>query len=237
MLEKTVSQWIWIRMTEQYCTVFNLFGKSTDVLAKELSTYTPQNFKRFLWDNLIQKNWSSATYNSYRKYFRCYCEFLKNQWYLSENPFDKIQKRKVAIQLPKTLTKNEVQELLRKLPTAFDMSTYVWKRNETIVYTYLYTGLRLSELLNLKLKDLEIHEWFIKVIKWKWGKDRVIPLSQTLTKKLAHYMLVRNKAFDINCRYASHLATSRITTWPAYAWTLGHLTHRLFGHYFSFMRI
>lgn len=77
---------------------------------------------------------------------------------MKENPFDKIQKRKVDVQLPKTLTKKEVQELLEKLSKIFDLSTFIGKRNESIVYTYLYTGLRLSELLNLKLNDLQIHE-------------------------------------------------------------------------------
>jgi len=196
MLEKRVNQWIWVKMTIQYQTIFNLFTQSTQVIATDLSTYTTQNFKRFLGENLTEKNWSSSTYNSYRKYLRCYCEFLKVEWYLSENPLDNIQKRKVAIQLPKTLTKSETQELLRKLPEIFDIKTYIWKRNETIVYTYLYTGLRLSELLNLQLNHLQIHEWYIKVLKWKWNKDRVIPLSHNLTKKLAHYVQVRNKDFD-----------------------------------------
>ena len=195
MLEKEVSQWIWIRMIEAYQSVFNLFTESTQVIATDLSTYTTQNFKRYLWDNLIARNWSSWTYNSYRKYLRAYCEYLKNEWYLDENPIDKISKRKVAIQLPKTLTKKETHELLQKLPQIFDTKTYIWKRNETIVYTYLYTGLRLSELMNLKFKDLEIHEWYIKVNNWKWNKDRVIPLSQQLTRNLAKYLVIRNKDF------------------------------------------
>lgn len=195
LLEKEVSQWIWKKIIKSYQSTFNLLVNSNFLIATDLSTYTTQNFKRFLWENLVSRKWESATYNSYRKSLKCYCEYLKNEWYLDENPFDKIQKRKVAIQLPKTLTKKETQELINKLPKIFDTKTYIWKRNETIVYTYLYTGLRLSELLNLNIEHLQIHEWYIKVIKWKWSKDRIIPISKTLTKKLAHYMLVRNKDF------------------------------------------
>ena len=198
MLEKEISQWIWERMIEKYHTVFNLFITSEHTITSDLSTYTSQNFKRFLWENLIKKNWASATYNSYRKYLRCYCEFLKTEWYLIENPFDKIKKRKTPVQLPKTLTKNEVKELLDNLDNAFDNSTFIWKRNKTIVYTYLYSGLRLSELLNLKLEHLQIYDWYIKVVKWKWGKDRIVPLSKEISKIISVYLKDRKKDFSLN---------------------------------------
>jgi len=51
---------------------------------------------------------------------------LKLEWYLTENPFDRIKKRKVPIQLPKNLTKSEVRELLNSLDIAFDRSTFIW---------------------------------------------------------------------------------------------------------------
>jgi site-specific recombinase XerD len=196
LLEKKVNQWISDRMVQIYCLIFNLFIQSEFINPTDLTTYTPQNFKKFLWKHFIERNWSSSNYNHYRKYLRCYCEYLKSEWYLIENPFDKILKRKVAKQLPKTLTKNETKELLGKLPKIFNLSTFVWKRNETIVYTYLYTGLRLSELTNLKLRDLQIHEWYIKVFSWKWNKDRVIPLTHQLLKRLSKYLLLRNKSFS-----------------------------------------
>jgi len=196
MLEKEVSQWIWKRMIEQYHTVFNLFIKSNQVIASDLVTYTTQNFKRFLWDNLVEKNWSSNTYNSYRKYLRCYCEFLKTEWYLLENPLDNIQKRKIAKQLPKALTKSETQELLNNIHKTFSDWTFMSKRNQTIIYTYLYTGLRLSELINLKLEDLQVHEWYLKVVKWKWSKDRIVPLNKDINKRLSYYIQDRNQNYE-----------------------------------------
>lgn len=197
LIEKKVNQWVWENMIRIYTTIFTLVWKTTFVDLADLSTYTHQNFKRLLGHYLVERNWASSNYNNYRKYLRCYCEYLKIEWYLSENPFDKIQKRKVDIQLPKTLTKKEVQELLDVLPKTFDTSIFIWKRNETIVYTYLYTWLRLSELTNLKLKDLDIHEWFIKVVKWKWNKDRMIPLSHNLLKIISKYLILRNKEHSI----------------------------------------
>ena len=196
LIEKKVNQWIWHNMLRIYNVTFKVLVESNEVNASDLSTYTSQNFKKLLGRHFLERNWSSANYNNYRKYLRCYCEYLKTEWHLTENPFDKILKRKVPIQLPKTLTKSEIQELLTNLPKIFDISSYIWKRNETIIYTYLYTGLRLTELTNLKLKDLQIHEWYIKVISWKWNKDRMIPLSHQLLTRLSRYILLRNKSFD-----------------------------------------
>lgn len=197
LLEKEVNQWIGKRMVEKYHTVFNLFLWNDYVIPSNLSTYTHQNFKRFLWQHLIEKKWSSETYNNYRRYFRCYCEFLKTEGYLSENPFDKIKKRKTPIQLPKTLTKAEVDELVSNLNNAFDLDSFLGKRNKTIVLTYLFTGLRLSELTNLKMAHLQIYDGYLKVFKWKGNRDRVIPLSNEITKKLSDYLKDRRKYFDM----------------------------------------
>jgi hypothetical protein len=66
-------------MLRIYITTFKLLTTSTDVDTNDLSTYTPQNFKRFLGNYLVERNWTSANYNNYRKYLRCYCEFLKTE--------------------------------------------------------------------------------------------------------------------------------------------------------------
>ncbi len=67
---------------------------------------------------------------------------------------DKILKRKEPQQLPKALSREQVKELLYSLETAFDKESFYGLRNITMVYTYLHTGLRLSELTNLKLENL-----------------------------------------------------------------------------------
>ncbi|WP_428737436.1 hypothetical protein [Sulfurimonas sp.] len=66
-------------MLRIYITTFKLLTTSKDVDPNDLSTYTPQNFKKFLGHYLLERNWTSANYNNYRKYLRCYCEFLKTE--------------------------------------------------------------------------------------------------------------------------------------------------------------
>lgn len=195
LLEKFVNQWISKRMLETYYTVFNLLFLDSNIIPSDLSTYTTKSFKKFLWDNFVEKNWSSATYNSYRRYLRSYCQYLFCEEYLEDNPMDKILKRKEPQQLPKALSREQVKELLYSLETAFDKESFYGLRNITMVYTYLHTGLRLSELTNLKLENLVLMDWYLKVIKWKWGKDRVVPLDSILVKLLHWYTKKRKKLY------------------------------------------
>jgi len=193
LLEKFINQWISKKMLKTYYTVFRQLLLDTNIIASDLSTYTARNFKKFLWENLIKRNWTSATYNSYRKCFKCYCNYLVTEEYLEENPINKIIKRKEPSQLPKTLTKNQVDELLSSLETAFDKDTFTWYRNIIIVHTYLHTGLRLSELTNLKVNNLKLYDWYLQVVKWKWSKDRIVPVNKILTGILHNYLKARRK--------------------------------------------
>lgn len=195
LLEKIVNQWIWEKMLSQYDQCFKILITWEYVLTSNLSTYTTNNFKRFLWDNLLNKKWSSCTYNHFRKCLKSYCKYLLNEWYLQENPIDKITKRKEPKQLPKTLTKEQLKELFESIESIFLKNTYVWYRNIVIFYTYLYTWLRLSELINLDYEDINITDSYIRVKKWKWDKERLIPISQELQKILLNFDKFSNKNF------------------------------------------
>lgn len=195
LLEKSINQWISNRMVEIYITTFRVVEPSEYINLSDLKTYTTQNFKRFLWEEFIKRNWSSKTYNHYRVNLRCYCQYLKDEWHLEENPIDKILKRKEPKTLPKTLSREQVKELTESLPKTFNTDTFIWIRNQTMVYTYLYTWMRMSELTNLKFENLKIHDGLIQVIKWKWDKERIIPLTQESIKHLFNYLKERKKHF------------------------------------------
>lgn len=195
LLEKVVSQGIWTKMTRKYTTIFRPLLANPYVDPDELSTYTTKNFKRFLGDCLIRREWSSSTYNCYRKCLRCYCEFLKTEGYLTENPIDAIKERIAPKQLPKTLSSTQLNELFESLKDTFDETTFHWSRNAAIVYTFVHTGLRLSELTSLKLTHLRLHDGYLKVVKWKWNKDRTVPLSNQIIKLLLDYLRARRVYF------------------------------------------
>ena len=85
---------------------------------------------------------------------------------------------KIEKHLPTVLTRNEIKKLINNAKT---------KKSKLILMTLYSSGLRLSECINLKLKDLELEEKIGWVRKGKGGKDRVIILSKTLVEKLKHH--------------------------------------------------
>ncbi len=69
------------------------------------------------------------------------------------------------MKLPKALSKEQTGELLNALNVAFDKHTFMGLRNITMVYTYLHTGLRLSELTSIKIENIKIIDGYVKIIK------------------------------------------------------------------------
>jgi len=112
-------------MVEIYITTFRTVDSFEFVKLSNLKTYTTQNFKRFLAESFLEKSWSSKTYNHHRGNLRCYCEYLKNEGYLQENPIDKITKRKEPKTLPKSLSTEQVKELKNSLLKHFDIDTFI----------------------------------------------------------------------------------------------------------------
>lgn len=82
---------------------------------------------------------------------------------MEENPIDKIMKRREPKKLPRNLTKEQVDEMLGALETAYDKTSFTGLRNITLVQTYLHTGLRRSELMNLRTENLRLNDGYLRV--------------------------------------------------------------------------
>ncbi|NAY93194.1 site-specific tyrosine recombinase XerD [Muricauda sp. JGD-17] len=98
--------------------------------------------------------------------------YLVFEDYRDDNPMDLIETPKVGRKLPDTLSTSEINELI----AAIDLSKPEGERNRAILETLYGCGLRVSELVNLKLSDLYFDEDFIKVT-GKGDKQRFVPIS------------------------------------------------------------
>ncbi len=103
--------------------------------------------------------------------------YLVFEDYRSDNPMDLIETPKIGRKLPDTLSIEEINELI----SAIDLSKPEGERNRAILETLYGCGLRVSELVNLKLSDLYFDEDFIKVT-GKGNKQRFVPIS-TINQK------------------------------------------------------
>ena len=120
---------------------------------------------------------------------RSFFEYLIFEDYRKTNPTDLIETPNIGRKLPDTLSEDEINQLI----TSIDLSDSQGERNRTILETMYSCGLRVSELITLKISDLFFEEGFIRVI-GKGNKQRFIPIHYTAQKYILNYTKqVRNQ--------------------------------------------
>ena len=119
---------------------------------------------------------------------RSFFKYLKANNIISNNPMLLISNPKVEKKLPKYLTINEVEKILNTP----DMSDSVGIRDAFILELLYVSGIRVSELVNIKLSDVEISEKKIKIL-GKGSKERYVLYGSRCEELLNKYMCVRNR--------------------------------------------
>lgn len=113
---------------------------------------------------------------------RGFFNYLVFEDYREDNPMDLIESPKIGRKLPDTLSQDEIDQLIE----AIDLSNPQGERNRAILEALYGCGLRVSELVNLKLSDLFFEEDFIKV-SGKGDKQRLIPIAEHTKKYINLY--------------------------------------------------
>ena len=114
---------------------------------------------------------------------RSFFDYLIFEDYRKTNPTDLIEAPKIGRKLPDTLAENEIDALI----SAIDLSHPQGERNRTILETMYSCGLRVSELITVKISDLFFEEGFIRVI-GKGNKQRFVPIHYNAQKYILFYI-------------------------------------------------
>ncbi len=101
-----------------------------------------------------------------------------------EEEAEKLKPPKVPRSLPKALTKEEVRKLLSVISP-------LRKRDRLIVLLLYGTGLRVSELCNLKIKDIDLDRGIAVVRGGKGAKDRMVPIPEPIIREIREYLAAR----------------------------------------------
>lgn len=108
--------------------------------------------------------------------------FLLDEEIIKENPCLNLTSPKIPKKLPNFLTEDEVNKLLDiNLLSPYDY------RNKAMLELLYATGLRISELCNLKITDVDIHNCFVRVY-GKGSKERIVPVTDLALKYLEIYV-------------------------------------------------
>lgn len=145
----------------------------------------PETIKNYLYKSFSdKKSISQARSISAIKSFFNYLIF---EGYIKDSPISNIESPKQEKKLPKVLTEEEIKKLINSIDLNHDFG----QRNKTIIEILYGTGIRVSELINLKLSNIFFKENIIKVI-GKGNKERFVPLGEIASNEMKIYINNRN---------------------------------------------
>ena len=114
---------------------------------------------------------------------RSFFKYLLLENEIRNDPTELVEMPRIGRKLPEVLTKDEVERLLGIV----DLSTPTGERNKAIVEVLYGCGLRVSELINLRIADLHYEEYYLTVT-GKGDKQRIVPLGNAASSQLRRYI-------------------------------------------------
>jgi len=138
-----------------------------------------QDFLHWLQEFNISPYTQSRLISGLKTFF----SFLIIEHDLENNPTELVQAPRLSRKLPSVLSIHEIDQLI----AAIDLSTVEGGRNRTILEVLYGCGLRVSELINLRISNLFLDVEFVKV-EGKGSKERLIPIGQQAIKHLKLYL-------------------------------------------------
>lgn len=125
---------------------------------------------------------NSRSINHHITVLNSFYMFLVDDNIIKENPCNNLVSPKMVKKLPVYLTEDEIDSLLNiNLVTCYDY------RNKAMLELLYATGLRITELINLKITDVDIENCFVRVF-GKGKKERIVPVSDIALKYLIIYV-------------------------------------------------
>ena len=138
-----------------------------------------QDFISCLNDEKISARTQARLISSVKSFFK----FLIMEDYIINDPCQLIQNPKIGLKLPDVLSIAEIDLIVSNI----DNSSKHGQRNTTIIETLYSCGIRVSELINLKISNIKFLEKYIKIT-GKGNKERLTPISQKCLKLLSIYI-------------------------------------------------
>lgn len=160
--------------------------KFTNYIKKDYDKIKKEDIQKYIQN--LSKEESSLSVSRTISTLKSFYKFLEINKYTKTNPLTLISNPKQPKTLPKVLSEEEVNKLLDiNLKTDFDY------RNKAMLELMYGSGLRVSELINLNVNDIDVNNCTIRIF-GKGSKERIIPLNEYTTEAINNYILYHRTA-------------------------------------------
>jgi len=186
------------RTIQWYRSVISAFIRHTKL--DKIESVTQGVIEGWILDKKLKNNWSAKTIRNNLQGIGLFFDWCVNQGFVQKHPTKDIPKPRLPKTLPKHLSKEESTTLLdwtRNFPYSYKFDR---TRAVAVIATFMYTGIRLQELKNLKMTDVDLERHSLFVQCGKGEKDRNIPLNLHLLPILEEYLKDR-KRLKKTCPY------------------------------------
>ncbi|MCS4303674.1 MULTISPECIES: site-specific tyrosine recombinase XerD [Chryseobacterium] len=178
--------------------------KLKDYAEEDLANVGPdsigyENLQEYIF-NLSKQKFSERSQARWISSIKAFFKFLLEDEYREDNPAALLEGPKLGLYLPDTLSLPDINKII----AAIEVNTDLGKRNQCIIEVLYGCGLRVSELIDLKISNINFREQYIKV-HGKGNKTRFVPLADYTAELLESYIKeVRSKG-KINKKYEDTL--------------------------------
>lgn len=155
--------------------------KANNFFEKNFSDLTKKDIQNYI--QKLSKNENASSISRCISTLKSFYKFLELNKYTKINPLTTITNPKTAKKLPKVLSEEEINKLLDiNLKTDFDY------RNKAMLELMYSSGLRVSELVNLTINDIDLNNASVRIF-GKGAKERIVPLDDYAIEALNNYIL------------------------------------------------
>lgn len=180
-----VEQGVSVNTRAAYCRDLRLMQKALGIKSTDFESLLHLS-KLQLRDYLAQlkaEGRKPATLARKLAAIKAFYGFLVNEGHLEQNPAEALEASARSQHLPKFLSLEEMEALLEQP----NLGTFTGYRDKAILETMYATGMRVSEVVNLPLKKVDLAREYVLAL-GKGSKERMIPLGRTAIKYLEHYI-------------------------------------------------
>ncbi|HWR57779.1 MAG TPA: site-specific tyrosine recombinase XerD [Thermodesulfovibrionales bacterium] len=179
---------------------------------KEFSAFSRGDITDFI-EKMQEEAYSVSSVCRFISSIRGLCRFLTMEKIIAEDPSENLRSPKKWERLPKALTVDQIMDVLQALDNSagqgkMSAKAALFSRNSAMVELLYSSGLRVSELVKLKVADMNFEGGFIRIV-GKGSKERVVPMNQRAGEKVRRY-ITEFRPFFIKRSYSDDLfVTSR----------------------------